>query len=380
MDLPISSQPQMQHSRRVVTSTFWIGSLIGFLLFSWTLFAACEPFPMCTSDKDCSKPLLCDVKKGTCEAECSSDKECVGHAKGPICVNLRCSQQASQPGGGTQKQALFLTQLQKHVRFRTVEGRTVLVVGQGSVEMQIDSTQRKITIKGANLQIVNGSGKTDIPSQGVGGLGNIIIGYNETNNQKVIRSGSHNLVVGMGHSYQSFGGVVAGQNNRILGAFSTVTGGLNNTARERGTSVSGGSGNEALNPFSSVSGGENNKAEANHAHISGGTDNKVNGQWGSILGGRSNYVQGAYSSVSGGENNISKGNFSSVLGGGGNSRQVGNVANGNYTSIVGGTANHSQGNAASILGGHKTTTSGANQTVLGNVSSGGSCEGKKVCQ
>ena len=114
------------------------------------------------------------------------------------------------------EQQAYIAQLQQHV---SVSDETVL-------------------ISGANLQVVSGQGSTDAL---VNGTGNIIIGYDEEalfgNADK---SGSHNLVVGYGHTYSSFGGIVVGYNNSIIGYFSSVSGGYLNTASGVWSSVSGG--------------------------------------------------------------------------------------------------------------------------------------------
>ena len=94
----------------------------------------------------------------------------------------------------------------------------------------------EVTITGANLHIVNGLGSTDcIGDQGneipdcPNGLGNLIVGYNEPRPPELgedFRTGSHNVVVGDGHNFSRFGGVVVGFRNTISGDFSSVSGGL----------------------------------------------------------------------------------------------------------------------------------------------------------
>jgi hypothetical protein len=95
------------------------------------------------------------------------------------------------------------------------------------------------------------------------GLGNLIIGYNERfpNPTNVgDRTGSHNLVIGDFHRYNSFGGFVAGDANRITGGGASVIGGTNNTASGWFSSVSGGHLNEASGVTASVSGGQDREA------------------------------------------------------------------------------------------------------------------------
>jgi hypothetical protein len=171
----------------------------------------------------------------------------------------------------------------------------------------------EVYLTNANLHIVNGlgttngcpadSGSTDPSVTRTNGHGNLIIGYDEAlaeGRDPSDRAGSHNLVVGAGHRYTSFGGLAAGRQNSISGPFACVTGGSENTASSLSAFVGGGRHNVAGGGFSSVSGGESNYA---------------GGAWSSVTGGRSNVAGGGYSSVSGGESNVAHGGFSSVSGG-----------------------------------------------------------------
>ena len=147
------------------------------------------------------------------------------------------------------------------------------------LQQHISVSDETVLISGANLQVVSGEGLTDAP---VNGTGNIIIGYDE--NTIDDKSGSHNLVVGYGHTYSSFGGIVVGYNNSITGGYSSVSGGSYNTASGLSSSVSGGQSNFASGDASSVSGGYNNMAS---------------GILSSVLGGFGNTTSEAYSSASG---------------------------------------------------------------------------------
>src|SRR5262245_41528226 len=84
----------------------------------------------------------------------------------------------------------------------------------------------EVVITGANLRIVNGLGRTDT----VNGLGNLIVGYNELRMQVLgcavspdpfckddVRTGSHNVVVGEGNNFSTYGGLVVGLFNEISG-------------------------------------------------------------------------------------------------------------------------------------------------------------------
>ncbi|HIN41026.1 MAG TPA: hypothetical protein EYM86_01045 [Flavobacteriales bacterium] len=166
------------------------------------------------------------------------------------------------------------------------------------LQQYISVTDQTVLISGANLQVVNGDGMTDV---GVNGTGNIIIGYNEDNGD--VKSGSHNLVVGKNHTYSSYGGIVLGIDNSIEGAYSSVSGGRNNTA-------------SAYN--SSVSGGWQNTASGNYSSVSGGYFNTASGLGSFVLGGLYNTASGNYSSASGGFLNTASGDQSSVVGDAGN--------------------------------------------------------------
>jgi hypothetical protein len=120
---------------------------------------------------------------------------------------------------------------------------------------------KDIFITGANRHIVNGLGRTsctedtgepipDCPNR----LGNLIVGYNETRGEDV-RTGSHNVVVGIQHNFSSFGGLVVGEFHTLSGDFAVVSGGQSNTASGSHSSVSGGQGNIASGDYASVGGG-----------------------------------------------------------------------------------------------------------------------------
>jgi hypothetical protein len=167
-----------------------------------------------------------------------------------------------------------------------------------------------LTITGANLQIVSGSGSTNGP---VNGEGNLIIGYDE-NPTGQSQTGSHDLILGSDQSFTSYGGLIAGQSNRLSGPFADVFG-IGNEASGIDSSVTGGLGNKASGNFTSVSGGFDNKASGGFSSVSGGESNTASLGFSSVSGGQLNTASGADSSVSGGRNNTASGFFSSILGG-----------------------------------------------------------------
>ncbi len=183
----------------------------------------------------------------------------------------------------------------------------------------VDATSKSMFITGANLFVQSGSGATDDFGD-LTGLGNLIVGYNETGNiNGDFRTGSHNLILGQNNSYSSYGGFVAGQDNSISGRFAVVSGGQKGIA----------SGDR-----SSVSGGYNNHATVDLASITGGINNIANGFYSSVVGGCANISSGLYSTVSGGVNNH---------------------ANNQFSSVSGGDTNSADGISASILGGNNIT-------------------------
>jgi hypothetical protein len=147
---------------------------------------------------------------------------------------------------------------------------------------------KTLRISGVNVQIVSGSGTTD-DNGTLTGLGNLIIGYNADTGaggaDAGSRTGSHNLIVGDGHRYTKFGGLIAGFNNTISAAYAVVSGGQNSTASGNRSSVSGGTFNTASGESSSVSGGANNTASGINSSVSGGDGNSATVAAASVSGG-----------------------------------------------------------------------------------------------
>ena len=202
------------------------------------------------------------------------------------------------------------------------------------------------------------------------GVGNLIVGYNEKGYTRTDKSGSHNIVVGTGNSYPTYGGLVAGRDNTISGAYATVTAGSRNTASGDYSSVSGGGYNYARGGNSSVSGGGapdddwGNYADGPFSSISGGFLNWAPGQQSSVSGGAENYATGSYSSISGGQYNRASGFLASVSGGGAN------TASGNWSSISGGGGYYGGGNIASGEFSSVSGGGGGFNSEYGNIASG----------
>ena len=192
-----------------------------------------------------------------------------------------------------------------------------------------------VVFSGVNVHVNNGSGQTDF----VNGLGNLIVGYDEVQAAAVEfcsdasfddetacteageifadvhKSGSHSLIVGLGHNYSQAGAFIAGAVNSVNAGFASVSGGLFNRASGISSSVTGGADNVAAGSFSSIAGGNNNLASAQGSSIAGGLLNEASGSFSSVAGGSSNVASGRLSSVAGGRNNVASGTNASVAGG-----------------------------------------------------------------
>jgi hypothetical protein len=169
----------------------------------------------------------------------------------------------------------------------------------------------EVRITGANLRLVNGLRATATTN----GLGNLLVGYNEPRQGGNVETGSHNVVVGPGHNFSSFGGLVVGRQNEISGAFAAVSGGFDNTASGASAAVSGGIFNRASGESAAVSGGFDNTASANATSVSGGVGNTASGEGAVVCGGHGNTASGHTAAISGGQANTASGFTSAVSGG-----------------------------------------------------------------
>lgn len=188
--------------------------------------------------------------------------------------------------------------------------------------------RRTLRISGINVQIVNGLGATngfpmdptttDPLLTATNGLGNLIIGYDDLPRNPTApldRTGSHNLIVGFGHNYSSYGGQVIAYENTTSAAYAVASGGGANRATAEFAVVSGGVNNTASGADSTVSGGSQNTASGFSSSISGGTQNTASAQYSVVSGGQGNVASGDSSTVSGGGFN-NAGGFISTVGGG----------------------------------------------------------------
>ncbi len=223
--------------------------------------------------------------------------------------------------------------------------------------MSANAATHATVFSGCNLFIQNGLGATNgLPGNPLStdhtltktnGLGNLIIGYNESRalwGGTDTRTGSHNLILGQLQDFSSFGGLVAGACNTVSGAYASADGGDTNIASGDFSAVIGGESNTASGGNASVSGGENNIAASLFSSVSGGQLNTANGTDSAVSGGLANIAGGVGTSISGGQSNTTCNEFSAISGG------FHNSATGVDASISGGAVNV-QANRAGWSGG-----------------------------
>jgi hypothetical protein len=152
-------------------------------------------------------------------------------------------------------------------------------------------------ISGKNVFIQDGTGATESTS----GKGNLTIGYNELRQVGGdMRTGSHNLIVGIRNNYTSSGGLVAGDANTISKRYATVTGGSANVADGYAATVTGGEFNSATGVQAAILGGKFNSASGDNSTVSGGNTNAAQADDSSVSGGLGRTAPFLYNWAAGG--------------------------------------------------------------------------------
>jgi hypothetical protein len=139
--------------------------------------------------------------------------------------------------------------------------------------------------KGANIHIESGSGATVDFS----GLGNLVIGYDEDNNNRLIdsaRTGSNNLIIGPGHEFTASGALLAGYENVSTSNY-TVAEGACDTAGANASTSCNTQPSLVAGEAASVSGGYENAASGATSNVSGGGFNTASAIGSSVGGGKS---------------------------------------------------------------------------------------------
>ncbi len=144
-----------------------------------------------------------------------------------------------------------------------------------------DARSRTWVLTGVNLQVRNGTGATEGEGDGTG---NIIVGWNEASDDDA-RTGSHNLVVGAGHGWESHSGVISGTDHLVLGPGGAALGGEGNTVTAEGAVAVGGQDNTSAGLLGVTVGGSDNVVEGELAMAAGGSGNDALGAFTVALGG-----------------------------------------------------------------------------------------------
>lgn len=141
----------------------------------------------------------------------------------------------------------------------------------------VEGTELKF--RGCNVHVENGEGSTGT----VNGVGNLVLGYNE-GGADLNRNGSHNLVVGTGHRYASYAGMVTGRANRLLAPYANAIGGVGNSAAHDGL-VLGGRANRSSGRAATVLGGYGNVAAGRFSTTAAGQGSVATGDYGAVFDG-----------------------------------------------------------------------------------------------
>jgi hypothetical protein len=179
--------------------------------------------------------------------------------------------------------------------------------------VEVDAESHAVKVVGANLYVQNGLETTDGDPNG---LGNLIVGYDEEDSDDPIgKTGSHNLVVGVGHNYTSYGGAVFGLENSIQGPYSNVLGGSLNLSEGTSSVVISGILNSASGDMSAVVAGSHNTASGEYSATLAGTVASASARYSAVVGGVSGQANAMTSVMVGGYGNIAEHEDSVVLGG-----------------------------------------------------------------
>lgn len=161
--------------------------------------------------------------------------------------------------------------------------------------LSVDTARDTITITGANLYLQSGSGATD-DHGALRGRGNLIVGY-AAGEGALERSGSHNIILGDGHTWSSYGSVVLGRGHIAAGPHALVAGSDNVISGSY--DVVSGSGNIVSGGYAVVTGGARNTASGDFAAVSGSYHSTAAGSYTTVVGGAGAVLQEPFSAVQG---------------------------------------------------------------------------------
>ena len=178
---------------------------------------------------------------------------------------------------------------------------------------------------------------------------------------------SGKATIGPGHTNTGAFGFTAGENNNVLGDYSTVGGGTGNSAgfgpaMQGRSTVSGGENNQANVDMGTIGGGHNNVLSASVTTISGGENNSATYAYASVGGGINNTACAYSSTIAGGQDNTADGVMTTI--GGGRQNQL--TGDAEYSTISGGRENWvNDEDYVTIGGGGNNVSTGENSTISG---------------
>lgn len=191
--------------------------------------------------------------------------------------------------------------------------------------VQVDEARDEVIFEGANVLIRSGAGATDAD---VNGLGNLIIGYNESDTftasewgadnasayeqwedpleppgtsveDSARRTGSHNLIIGRSHQYLGHSSIAVGYNHRLGADAAAVLGGEGNTITGEGGASLGSvnsqvrsRGSAAVGAWQSVV-GNTTLPNGQTSVVLGGVNAKAADSWSVTIGGSRTQASGS---------------------------------------------------------------------------------------
>lgn len=178
--------------------------------------------------------------------------------------------------------------------------------------LTVEAEGKTLRLNGVNLQVVNGAGSTDSTPNGTG---NMIVGYDESDEALDEHSGSHSVVLGRNNEYRSYGGIISGRSNAIESPNGAAIGGTGNRVRAQGAVSLGGSFNDVSGRGAVSVGGADGFASGEQSVVVGGSSNNASGKQSIAVGGDGNDATGASATTTGGFQNRASGGASVVSGG-----------------------------------------------------------------
>ena len=233
--------------------------------------------------------------------------------------------------------------------------------------------QPAVVVESANLHVRNGD------SSEINGRGNLILGYNGPPEEgSADRTGSHNLVIGDGHSYTSHHGLVHGVDHRVEAPGAAIIGGEENRILQEdpnhiGSAIVSGRNHEIVARYSAIFGGYKHVIEkSQESAIIGGDEN-------AIIDTRRSFIGGGFGNLIDEEAGGLDAGFqtATIIGGDRNFAGPGTPTNQNlddgrdandgydYITILGGTRNQALGDTTVSVGGSSNQNYGTESAVIG---------------